>query len=336
MKISFFESNRDNESYLKSGLKKIKGVNVEFFKTPINSLNAIKAKNSDVLVVFVDSCVDKEVLDKMPNLNHIVTMSTGYDHIDINECKRRKISVSNVPHYGENTVAEHTFGLILSISRKIPVAVERTKKDDFSLEGLEGFDLRGKTLGVIGPGSIGQRVIKIAKGFEMEVIAFAKTKDFKLSRELGFKYVDFDNLLRNSDIITIHVPLLPSTRGMINMSNIKKIKKGCFIINAARGEIIDTTALLYGLEKKIISGAALDVLEGEEDIKDEMQMFSEEFNKEDMKIFMENHRLLKEKNVIVTPHMAFFTREAIHRILDTTIENILSFKKGRIVNRVDR
>lgn len=334
MKINFFEVYGEDEKYFREKFRKHGKFKLRFFKGPVNPKNLALASDSEAIVVFVNSNISDKVLEKLPKLKYIVTMSTGYDHIDLEACKKRKIKVSNVPHYGANTVAEHTFALILALSRKIPEAILRTKQDEFSIQGLEGFDLKGKTLGIIGVGNIGQHVVKIAKGFEMKVVAYSLKKDVKLARKLGFSYASFDNLLKSSDIISFHVPLTTNTKGMINMKNIKKLKRGIYLVNTSRGEIIDTTALKYGLENEIISGAALDVLEGEEDLKDERELLKNAENKKDWNIFMENHLLLKDKNVIVTPHIAFYTKEAVQRIKDTSFDNLLAFSKGKALNKV--
>jgi D-lactate dehydrogenase len=330
MKIGVFETKGWQKEYLAEKLKKHKLV---FVKGDLNKGNVKKVKDCSGIVVFIGSEVNREILDEIKGLKFIVTMSTGFNHIDLEECKKRKIKVSNVPFYGENTVAEHTFALILALSRKVDQAIDRTRLNDFSIDGLQGFDLKGKTLGVIGVGHIGSHVVKMAKGFEMKVIGFSPKKDGKLARKLGFRYVSFDSLLKNADIITIHCPLNEHTRGMININNMKKIKRGAYLVNTARGEIVDTTALLYALDKGILAGAALDVLEGEEDVKEE-ELLHKSLNERDMKVLIENHVLLKEKNVIVTPHIAFYTREALQRILDTTLENVKSLVSGKGKNRV--
>ena len=237
MGIVFFEVNSEDEKFFR---KKLRGKNAVFYK---GKFNASKVKDAEIIVNFIESEIGKRELDKLPNLRYIATMSTGFDHIDIKECRKRKIRVSNVPYYGENTVAEHAFGLILNLSRKIHQAIWQTRKNNFSLKGLEGFDLKDKTLGVIGPGHIGQHVIRIAKGFEMKVIAYSPHRDTKASKKLRFKYVALNNLLKNSDIISINCPLNKQTHHLINMRTIRKIKKGGYLINTARGGIVDNTAL---------------------------------------------------------------------------------------------
>ena len=179
LKIAFFETEEREKPCLGA---KLKGYDVTFFDYPIDEDSAAKAKDFDIISVFIYSKITKKVLGKLKNLKLITTRGTGFDHIDIEECKKRKIIVCNVPAYGENTVAEHTFALILNLTRKIHKAWERTRRLDFSQKGLMGTDLRGKTMGVIGAGNIGRHVIRIAKGFEMDVIAFDTFKDKKLEK----------------------------------------------------------------------------------------------------------------------------------------------------------
>lgn len=332
MKIGFFELEKWEEEYIKKNLKKHKLV---FEKEPLSEKNVKKYSKLDIVVCFIYSKINPKIISEMKNLKFISTMSTGFDHIDLETCRKRRIKVSNVPYYGENTVAEHTFGLILALVRHLHKAIERTKEEcNFSIEGLRGIDLAGKTLGVIGPGRIGQHVIRIAKGFGMDVIAFSPHKDEQIAKTLGFKYVSLNDLLKKSDVITIHAPLNDSTFHMINVKNVKMIKKGAYLINTARGGIVDTTALLYALDNGILAGAGLDVLEGEDDIKDERELLRGKIKREEIEVLIENHALLKERNVVITPHIAFYTKEALERILNTTMENIAGFSKGKLVNEV--
>ncbi len=322
MKLAFFEVEQWQIEYIKNKLRNHK---ILFFESELNERNAEKIKDVDGIGIFIYSIVNKEILSKLPKLKFIATMSTGFDHIDISECKKRKIKVSNVSSYGENTVAEHTIGLMISLSKKIPQSVQRTKEDNFDLSGLKGFDLKGKTLGVIGAGNIGLRVIKIAKAMEMKIFVNTKNENRKLAKQNGFRYVSLENLLKNSDIVTLHCPLTSETRHMINLHNVKIIKKGAYLINTARGGLIDTKALVYALDKNILVGAAFDVLENEDDLKEEGQMLrNKAISVNEMKTFLRNHKLLKDRDVIITPHSAFYTIEAQKRILDTTIKNILS------------
>ena len=328
MKLGFFELEPWEKDYVKKELRNHKLI---FIDDELSNKNVSKVKDVEGLVIFIYSEINEEILNKLPKLKFICTMSTGFDHIDIKSCKELGIRVSNVPTYGENTVAEHTIGLILSLSKKIPYGIMRTRKENFDLEGLEGFDLKNKTLGVIGAGNIGQYVIKIAKALEMKVIVHTHTKRPKLAKKLGFKYSSLKGLLKNSDVVTLHCPFTPQTKHMINMKNIKQMKKGSYIVNTARGGLIDTKALIYALDKEILAGAALDVLEGEDDLKEQHHLKGKKFTKSERKVLLRNHKLLRDRDVLITPHTAFYTREALQRILNTTINNV-KFKGAR--NRV--
>tara|TARA_Y100000310_G_scaffold338638_2_gene428836 strand:- start:846 stop:1850 length:1005 start_codon:yes stop_codon:yes gene_type:complete len=333
MRIVFFDTDKEEEKYLKEKLRGLKG-EIKFYDKVFEKKDIKKIKDAEIFVGFIDSEIMGDVLGKLGKLKYIATMSTGYDHIDIKACKKNGIRVSNVPNYGENTVAEHAFGLIFTLARKLHKAIERTRKDDFSLEGLEGIDLKGKTLGVIGPGSIGQHVIQIGKGLEMNILVCGRHIDTKLEKKFGCKFVPLNGLLKKSDIISIHVPLTPKTKHMINMKNVKMIKKGAYLVNTARGEIVDTKALKWALDKGILAGAGLDVLEGEDYIKEEKELLKKKLTERELKTLKRNHLLLKKRNVVVTPHMAFYTKGALDRVLDTTAENVKGFIRGKVKNRV--
>ncbi len=325
MKISFFEVESWEKDYFKEKLNN-EGLKLNFYETHLTPELIEETKDSEILVVFIYSQLTGEVLRQFPNLKLIATMSTGMEHIDLDYCKKNGISVASVPSYGENTVAEHVFALLLNISRKIVESVERTRKGDFSLENLRGFDLKGKTIGVVGTGRIGYHVIKIAKGFEMNVLAYDVVQNAGLAEKMGFTYVGIDELFGKSDVITFNVPLLPSTTHLLNMESLEKLKRGVVIINTSRGGIIETNALFEGLKKGVIQAAGLDVLEEECFVKEERQLLSSQFKTTcDLKTVLEEHILLEEKNVFITPHNAFNTKEALQRILDVTIQNIKNF-----------
>jgi D-lactate dehydrogenase len=286
----------------------------------------------------VQSEVPKALLDKLPSLKMIAARSTGFDHIDIKECAARGIVVSNVPTYGENTVAEHAFALILALSRKIFQSFERTEKMDFDREGLEGFDLAGKTLGVVGCGNIGRHSVMIGRGFGMKVVVYDVHPDEKFAQETGCTFVTkLDDLLTQSDVITLHVPFIPGkTEHLINKDNVKKIKRGAILVNTARGGIVDTEALLWALEEGTLSGAGLDVLEDEDDTFDHIDLLSKGFPRDkDIVTLLRNHLLVDRDDVIITPHNAFNSREARQRIFETTVENISAFVAGKAINVVN-
>lgn len=332
--IHFFEVSPGEQAFLKT-YKPI-GAAVRLHTEPIEKINLALLRQAEVISPFVWSHISSDVLKKLPKLKLIATRSTGYDHIDLQTCKKRGIAVANVPFYGENTVAEHTFALILALSRKVHQAYFRTIKGDFSLEGLQGFDLKDKTLGIIGTGHIGIHAIRMAKGFGMNVLAYDVVKNNFLAETLGFSYVTFDQLLQKSDIISLHAPYRKETHHMINKGNIKKIKKGAILINTARGALVETEALALALDQGILSGAGLDVLEGEELIKEERQILSKEYPVDHLKTLLQNHILLNRENVVITPHIAFNSREAFHRILETTVNNINAFRSGKPENLVVR
>ncbi|HDQ16696.1 MAG TPA: hydroxyacid dehydrogenase [Candidatus Vogelbacteria bacterium] len=293
----------------------------------------------EVISVFVDSAINKDILERLPNIKLIATRSTGYDHIDLEECNKRGIKVANVPSYGSDTVAEYTFALLLALSRKIYDSYNRVRETgSFDLEGLRGFDLSGKKLAVIGVGRIGSNVIKIAKGFDMEVLAYDPHPNPELAQEYGFTYDTLENVLKQADIITIHTPYLPATHHLLNEETLALCKKGAYLINTARGPIVKTEALIRSLAQGHLAGAALDVLEEEGSIKDELALMTggRTLDKDpDYKTMLANHLLIDMPNVIITPHNAFNTTEALKRITSTTIENIQKYLAGQPINLVN-
>lgn len=313
MKIAFLELNDWEETYLRARL-----TGHEFVDSP----------DSEVVSPFIYTKLTEEALSRWPKLKLVATRSTGFDHIDVAECQRRGITVCNVPFYGENTVAEHTFALILALSRKVHEAFVRVRAGNFSLDGLRGFDLKDKTIGVVGAGHIGLHVIRIARGFGMKVLAFDVRRDNFLAEVLGFEYADLDSLLGRSDIITLHAPYNPQTHHLINPGNISKIKRGAILINTSRGGLVDTEALLKALDAGILAGAGLDVLEGEESVLEESALLGDKTNPELLRRAIQNHLILKKPNVVFTPHNAFNSQEALERILDTTAGNIAAFAAG--------
>lgn len=331
MKIAFFETEKWEEEYIKSQLKDHR---LLFFHRLISKKDLKKIKDIEILSIFIYSRISENILNELPNLKAIVTRSTGYDHIDVDECKKRNILVTNIPSYGENTVAEHAFALILALSRKIHLSYERTKKGNFSINGLRGFDIKDKTLGIIGLGKIGKYVAKIASSFGMKVIAYDVFKDENFAKENKVNYISLNELLKNSDIITLHTNLDEKTYHLINEKNINLIKEGTLIINTARGGLINTKALIKALESKKIRGAGLDVLEDEFMIKEESQLLHGQSKNKLLSL----KKLLNMENVIITPHNAFNSEEALKRILDTTLDNIICIIQNKecknLVNKV--
>ncbi len=331
-KIVFCELEKWEEDYIKSSFPQNDAVLTE---EKLEDETVSKYQDTEILSTFIYTQVNSALLDKLPRLKFIATRSMGYDHIDVEECKKRGIKVATVPTYGAHTVAEHTFALILTISRKIIPSVEQARRGDFSSEGLEGFDLNGKTLGVIGTGNIGKNVCKLGLSFGMNILAFSRKQDDELV-SLGVKYVSLDELLANSDVVTLHLPHTKETEHIINIDNIGKFKEGAVLINTARGALVETQAIAEGLQKGILSAAGLDVLEEEAHLREEAELLSPEYLKQvDIKTELLNHVLLTKDNVVITPHNAFNSREAVREILDTTIANIKSFIDGAPVNIIE-
>ncbi len=334
MKIVIFETEpREAQSF--DALKQ--GHDLVLTDKPLRADNAADYADAEIVSTFIYSKLGRDVLEKLPALKLIATRSTGYDHIDTGFCATRGILVSNVPTYGENTVAEHVFALLLVISHRMREAMERARSGRFTPEGLEGFDLQGKTIGVIGTGNIGRHVIRIARGFAMAVLAFDVRPDRRVAAELGFHYAAMDELLAASDVVTLHVPALPQTENLIDEAAIARMKPGAILINTARGAVVDSRALIQALRSGKIAAAGLDVLPDEPLIREEAELISSIYaNEQDIRNLVANHVLLNMPNVVVTPHSAFNTREAIARITATTVDNIASFLSGAPANLVAR
>lgn len=330
MQVAFFEVKDWERAYLSERLPS----DQVSFASSVLGVPGPDLSGVNALSVFIYSHVTREVLDALPQLKFVATRSTGYDHIDLNACRSRGIVVSNVPSYGENTVAEHTIALLLMLSRKVHQSVLQIRSGRVDLAELTGFDLQGKTIGVVGAGHIGLHVIRIARGFGMHVLAFDVRKDPFLADLLGFEYATMDRLLAESDIVTLHSPLTDKTHHLLGREAFAKMKPGVMIVNTARGGLIDTDALVEGLESGKLGGAGLDVLEGEELIKEEKELLQQPLDVERLRTAVRNRVLLARDNVVFTPHNAFNSREALLRILDVTLANLEAFRAGQPVSRV--
>lgn len=311
----------DTEGWEKDYLSKIKhNLEIDFYEQSLDETTVEKAEGYDAVSVFIDSEVDKQVIDRL-DVDIVATRSTGYDHVDADYAARNELMVSNVPSYGASTIAEHTFGLLLNLTRKISEAERQVRKGDFSHKGLSGTDLQGKKIGVIGTGDIGKRVIEIARGFNMDVIAYDPYPQKTLEHEIGFMYTSLEDLVEQSDIITLHCPLTEDNHHLISEKQFKKMDE-TVILNTARGELIDTEALIEALENGNVTSAGLDVLEDEDWMKQDIEKLSREKSEEDIEKALEDHILVDRDDVIVTPHNAFNSKEALQRIAKTTVRNI--------------
>lgn len=327
-KIAFSSIMPDLKDYIRNN---IKGHSLEISDKPLD-LSKTK-KDTEILGIFVDSKIDKSVFEALPKLKMITTFSTGFDHIDLKEAKKRKIVVCNVPTYGENTVAQHAMALMLALSRKLFQSVKIVKEGVYDYHGLCGFDLKGKTIGIIGTGHIGIHLIDMLAGFEANIIAYDAFAKPELTKTHKFKYVSLNKLYNDSDIISLHVPLFPDTYHMINKSAVKKMKDGVYIINTARGGLNDPEALVWGLENGKIAGIGLDVLEEETYFQNPQKVLGLKNGDELRRTLMENV-LIDHPNTIVTPHNAFNSTEALKRIIDTSLDNIKAFLAGKVQNSV--
>lgn len=314
--VAFFDTKSyDKESFLKYADDDI---NIRFFENKLNRDTVSIAACCDAVCAFVNDTIDKYVLEKLEEfgVGLVAMRCAGYNNVDLKYAKGR-IKVARVPAYSPYAVAEHAMGMILMLNRKLHRAYIRTRDHNFSLEGLTGFDLRNKTVGIIGTGKIGCSFAKICDGFGMKIIGY----DPYPSKEFCGKQVSIDELLSSSDIISLHCPLTKENLNLINEETINKMKKGTFIINTSRGQLIDTNALITGLKSGIVGAAGLDVYE------EETEVFFEDFSNE---IIQDDtlSTLISMPNVIVTSHQAFLTREALDAIAKTTIENLRAFFSG--------
>ena len=314
IKIAFFDTKEyDKASFAR--YEKPGEIEFKFLETKLMEDTAELANDCDVVCVFVNDTVNDKVIDKLydSGTKMIALRCAGYNNVDV-EHAYRKIHVSHVPAYSPYAVAEHTAALLLTSIRRIHKAYNRTRDFNFSLSGLTGFDLHGKTVGVIGTGKIGRIFVDICRGFGMNVIAY----DAYPAADSGINYVTLDELFECSDIISLHCPLTDETKHMINAAAIEKMKKGVVILNTSRGGLIDAEALLEGIKARKVGAACLDVYEEEADI------FSEDRSGHILNDELLS-RLISMPNVIVTSHQAFLTEEALNNIAETTINNIRSY-----------
>ena len=302
---------------------------IRYYKGHLNPNNVVLTQDTDVVCIFVNDTADAAVIDAMVDngVKLLALRCAGFNNVDLKAAKG-KLPVVRVPAYSPYAVAEYSLALMLSLNRKIHRAYWRTRDGNFSLNGLMGFDMHGKTIGIIGTGKIAKILIRLLKGFGMRILAYDLYPDMKFAGEEGISYVSLDELYRESDIISLHCPLTDQTKYMIDKDSIDKMKEGVMIINTGRGQLINTNDLIEGLKEKKIAAAGLDVYE------EEGEYFYED--KSD-KIIDDDvlARLLSFNNVIVTSHQAFFTKEALHNIAETTLQNIEDFRCHRpLVNEV--
>jgi D-lactate dehydrogenase len=294
-----------------------------FIEEMLNEKTALLAKDSDAVCLFSADIANEKVIELLHQIGvkYIVLRMAGYDNVDLKKCRELKIKVANVPKYSPFAIAEHAMMLILCLNRKIKLSQELMKQHDFRLDQLIGFNMKNKTIGIVGTGKIGAAFAKIASGFGCNLLAFDVKENEVLKTEIGVKYVSLDELCQTSDIISLHCPLNDSTKHLLNKNKFAMMKDGVFIINTSRGGVINTEDLLAALDNKKIAAAGLDVYEFEKGL------FFEQHQQVDDKLF---NVLQAKSNVIITGHQAFLTKEALENIADTTIYNLDCFNKGKI------
>ena len=318
VKILFYDT-KPYDKKLFEDYNKNYGFEIKYLETKLNSETAPLAAGYDAVCIFVNDIADKETLETLKNcgVKLLVLRCAGFNNVDIQNLPEG-LKVVRVPRYSPYAVAEHAVALLLSVDRKIYKSYQRTKKYNFTLNGLLGFDIHGKTVGVIGTGKIGKVFIQIMKGFGTEVLAYDVYQDKEAEKELGFRYVDLDELYAKSDIISLHCPLTKENENMINKESMSKMKDGVYIINTSRGKLINSDDLIKALSSEKIGGVGLDVFDDEGDffLND---MSNSYYRSPELSI------LLSMPNVVITSHQAFFTKEALNKIGQVTMDNIKSF-----------
>ena len=329
MKIAVFDTHHYDQSALVIANARF-GHTLQFFEARLTDKTVELAAGFDAVCPFVNCRLTEPVLVRLKALGvRLITLrAAGYNGIDVAAANRLGVRVVRVPAYSPHAVAEHAFALLLSLARKIHRAHARVRELNFSLDGLEGFELFGKTFGCIGVGRIGAAAIAIARGFGLRVLAYDSVPNQTLAADLGFEYVGLDRLLAESEVVSLHVPLTPQSRHIIDAAALARMKPGSFLINTSRGAVIDTGALIKALKSRHLGGVGLDVYEMEEEVF--FQDLSNEMLTDDTLA-----RLLTFPNVLITSHQGFLTHEALATIAETTLANASAFERGEnLVNEV--
>lgn len=328
VKVAFFDAKPYDENSFNKANQHL-GFEIKYFKEHLSINNVALTKGVDVVCIFVNAIVDNSVIDEIVKngVKLIALRCAGFNNVDLNAAQN-KVKVVRVPAYSPYAVAEHTLALMLTLNRKTHKAYNRTREGNFALTGLIGFDMHGKTAGIIGTGKIAKILIKTLRSMGMEILAYDLYPDKEFAANEGVKYVSLNELYEGADIISLHCPLNKETEYIINVDSISKMKNGVMIINTGRGKLINTQDLIDGLKSKKIGSAGLDVYEEESEY-----FFEDRSNK-----VMDDDvlaRLLSFNNVVVTSHQAFFTHEALENIAETTLKNIHDFVNGKeLVNEV--
>lgn len=323
MRVAIFDAHRfEKETFCLANQEF--GHELVFFEHRLTEDSAASAQGFEAVCAFVNDRLSRSTLETIQRqgVKLVALRSAGFNHVDGGAAKDLGLKVTRVPAYSPYAIAEHAVALILSLNRKIPKATARVRELNFSLEGLVGFDLYGKTIGVIGTGRIGMTFVRIMRGFGCRVLAFDNNPDQATASQAGFEYVPLDQLYAASDIVSLHVPLTPDTKHMVDERAFLLMKKDVMLINTSRGGLVDTKALIAALKSRHVGAAGLDVYEEEEGIF--FQDLSEGVLQDDVLA-----RLMTFPNVLITSHQAFLTREALRNIADSTLASIDEFAHGR-------
>lgn len=309
----------------------------QLIRDSLNGLFSLSKAQEDAQIIscFTTSRVPNDILEKFKNLELIALRSVGFNHIDIDYCKKNNILVENTPNYGNMTVAEFALGLLLDVARKVTYSANNLKNSIVDAKCTIGTEIFGKTIGIIGLGAIGAEMARLAHGIGLKILGYDLRENVELKEKYNVQYTDFETLVKNSDFISLHFPLTKDNFHIFNKNTFEMMKQNSILINTARGELVDTQALYNALSEKKIAGAGLDVLESEDTLVDvEYLVDIGRMSPQALQKTVLNNRLMKLDNVIITPHIAYDTNEAINRILNTAIDNINAFEEGKIQNNV--
>ena len=338
-KVLIFDYKKSEKEFIEN--HPLDNMEIELFEEKLNeqtvkTLSKELKDKVEIISVFISSNLTKSVINEFKNLKIIATRSTGFNHIDLKECEEKQIAVVNVSKYGETTVAQYAFGLLITLIRQIVPAVLDMRHGKNKSDTYVGHDLNSLTVGVLGTGAIGAAFCKLVHGADMKILAYDFYPNEEYTKKYGVKYVDKEYLLQNADVVSLHVPYNKENHHFISENELNMMKKGAFLINTARGELVDTTALHNALVNEQIKGAALDVGECESFTFD-MENLVEKMPSADKNCIsraLVTKRLMELPNVLITPHIAYNTQEAVNKILQLTYNNILDFYNGGKTNRI--
>jgi D-lactate dehydrogenase len=330
-KVAFFDARPVDEKVFTAAFAN--DMQLTFSPQPVSEATIQAAAGAAILSVHVTSQVTKSIMASLPDLKHIACRTTGFDNIDLQYAQEQGISISTVPAYGQDTVAEYAFLLAQAVSRKLPQALAAASTHRVVPADLTGTELNGKTIGVIGTGRIGQRAAAIGRGFGMEVLAYDPFPNDSAARKYGFIYTSLDDLLMRADVVTLHAPATPENQHMIGPTQFNRLKQGAILVNTARGSLIDTAALVEALQSGRVAGAGLDVVEGEEVLEVGAEVALQQGVA--ARQIEDIARLQKLPNVLITSHNAYNSVEALQRIRQTTIDNIKAWMGGEQQNVVE-